>query len=99
MIFSENGIGDALVGAELFRALEISASDLASPQVQGRVREIAEFLGNQQDPLFTIGRVKNNKSPHMSNLEYLHGYVQLQKSRERVSKELEKLNKDISFYE
>lgn len=98
MQIAEYGFNDVLVGSELFQKLEISDGDMMSPTVQRKVREIAEYLSTQDDPLFVIGRVNHNKSPHMNNLDYLLSYVQLQKKRAQIEKEKKEVERELSYY-
>lgn len=94
----DNGFKDVLVGTELFRALDITQKELMSPIQMDKIKEIAGYLNEHQDPMFVIGRIRNNKGT-MPNLDYLTSYVKLNKQKGELSRQLEQVEKDIKFYE
>lgn len=95
---TQNGFNDVLVGGEFFHALDVTDADLVSPVNQKKVNEIAQFLNEHPDPLFVISMVRNNRSPHMSNLDFLAGYVQLEKRRGDLQNQLDYVKNEISYY-
>lgn len=97
-MFIENGFKDVLVGSELFRALNVGQGELKSPVQTQKIQEIAEYLNSHPDPMFVIGRVKNNKGT-MSNLDFLTSYVKLSKEKTMAQEKMVQLDKDLKFYE
>ena len=87
------------VGTKLIRVLDVTEGDLRSPMNESKLIELAEFLNEHPDPHFILEMTKYNKSPHMNNLDFLVGYTQLNKKKVQLSKELDKVDKDIKFYE
>lgn len=94
----DNGFKDVLVGTELFRALDITGRELSSPIQVEKIKEIAGYLNEHQDPMFVIGRIRNNKGT-MPNLDYLASYVKLNKTRSELQGQLERVDKDLKFYD
>lgn len=94
----DNGFKDVLVGTELFRALDITSKELSSTIQVGKIKEIASFLNDHQDPMFVIGRIRHNKGT-MPNLDYLASYVKLHKTKTELQGQLEKIDKDLKFYD
>lgn len=100
MDITDSGIKDVLIGAELFRALSITPDELYnSPQEFAKFKGITDYLNSHQDPLSVIGKIRNNKSPHMNNLEYLSGYVALSQEHEQLTKKAESIKKQLSYYD
>lgn len=90
---------DISVGTDFFQKLDITQGDLMSPVNERKIQEIAEFLNDHPDPHFIVDMIRHNRSPHMSNLDFLTGFVQLNKKRAKLEGELSKVVKDIKFYE
>lgn len=97
-ISEQSGFKDVLVGAELFRHLNIGTAEFNNPSKMGQIKEIAEFLNDHPDPYFIIGMTRNNKSPNMDNLEFLAGMVRLEKNRTTILKQLEETDKQLKHY-
>lgn len=86
---TEAGFNDILVGTELYAATKMSQADMMDPHKAAQIREIADFLNSHPDPIFLIGTlVRGNKSPNMSNLEYIASYVKLNKARKEIDRQL-----------
>ena len=95
----ENNFKDIIVGTELFRSLGVNDYELKDSVSSQKLMEIASFLNEHPDPLFVISKVRNNKNRNMSNLDFLSGYVGLQRRKSDALKKVESINKDLSYYE
>lgn len=93
------GFSDVMVGAELYRTLNVGAGELMSPVQTEKLKEIAEYLNGHPDPLFEIGHLSRaNKNPQMSNLDFFTSYVKLSKEKSQIENKLKELNKELSHY-
>lgn len=90
---------DIEVGVNFIKTLNIAEEDMAFPTNEMKVREVAEYLNEHPEPDFIIGLTKNNRSPNMNNLDFLTGYVKLNKKRDELERALARVVRDIKFYE
>ncbi|HCJ66977.1 MAG TPA: hypothetical protein DHV62_06550 [Elusimicrobia bacterium] len=97
-MISETGFNSIEVGGELFKQLQIGYAELADPNTNSKIREIAEYLNGHPDPMFEISRVAKKTSPNMSKIDYFASYVQLNKQRKDVQEKLDKINKELEYY-
>ena len=95
---TDTGFDDVLVGAELFTKLKISSIELNDPQQFAMLRDVSEFLNGHPDPSFVISRVSKNTNPNISNLEFLAGYVGIEKRRQGLMEEVKKLDDELKYY-
>lgn len=86
------------IGTELQKAINMYPSEASMPENLAKIKDIAEFLNAHQDPMLVIDKVKNNKTS-MKNIDFLFGYVHLNKQKQEMSKKMEELDKQIKSYE
>jgi hypothetical protein len=86
------------LGVEVMEALNLSESERYTPETDNKITEITDFLGNHPDPLFILEMTKHNKG-QMSNLEFLLGYINLNKQKIQKQKELDDIVAKMKFYE
>ena len=96
--FTDVGISSLEVGTELFKTLDITPYDLQSPTTLQKIREVASFLNEHEDPLFFIGSIRHNRNANMSNLDYLLSHAKLAKDRMLTQKKLAQLENELKYY-
>ena len=98
-VFTDMGFRDILIGSELFRALKISEGDMLSPITVSQIQEIANFLNDDIDPMFTIDRLsRSNKNPSRSNIEHFSSFIKLSNNKQELKKTLEEVDRQLEFY-
>lgn len=97
--FDTMGVKNAELGLRLVDTIKMPAHELFLPINVAKVQAISQFLNNHPDPDFVLSRVKNNKSPNMSNIDFLYGYAKLGTQYNELSNALQKIKSEMSFYE
>ena len=97
--FSNTGFSDVMVGAELYKAVGLKPYEFSDPIQSAKIKEIADFLNGHPDPSYVLKNVpRKNKSPNMSNLDYLLSYVKLNKEKQGLMSQLEDVDKSLRYY-
>ncbi len=91
---------DPTVGAELFKKIGISATQMSDPRIANMVRDISSYLHKQPDPMFTIRTIsrsamRSTRPP----IEHFASYVMLEREMEDISGRYNKMKEDIKNIE
>lgn len=99
--FSDLSQGNLELGVELYRALQVDPDYVAkNPQVLDKLRKVTDYLSDDPDPVFTLHSViRKNTNPNIDNLDYMLTYVMLKEKKGNLTKEIERTDKDLTFYE
>ena len=96
--FTDNGFNDVMVGAELFRNLQIGQAELLDPQKVSLLKEVSGFLNEHPDPMFLIGSLSRSRGS-LEPLEHFASFVHLSRQKEQAQEQVDKLNKELKFYD
>lgn len=96
--FSEIGL-DYELGTELYRAFKISGKELSDPASMTKLKRVATFLSNHDNPKKVIRDVVMRGHSNINNLDYMDNLVQLYNDREEALSKLVQSNQDIKKYE
>lgn len=96
--FTDTGVNDIGVGVALYQAIGVKPYDNKDPNFLEKMRYITDYLNQHPDPHYIIGKIRNNKSPNMSNIDFIHSYVMLVRKKDDMENELKKISKEIEYY-
>lgn len=96
--FSNTGFNDVTIGAELFYQLQVGQADLLDPKKISMLQEISGFLNEHPDPMFIIGSIARSRGTQ-EPLEHFASFVQLNKQRTQAQEQVDKLDKELKFYD
>lgn len=98
--FLDAGFQDPLVGAEIFKLLDVGEATFKDAQEFMKLKEIGEFLGNFQDAPFVVDRaLRRNPGGKVKALDAVLSFVKLRKDYMGTQDKLKTLEKELSFYE
>ena len=97
--FSDLGIGIE-IGSEMFEYLGVKQSDLMDPMFTTKLKTIATFLKNEDDPSFLMERItRNNNNPNISQIDHMHRFVRVAKERDEKVQQIDNVMRDITGIE
>ena len=87
-------------GVIIFRALNISETDLKDPMKWQKIKEIGQFTSEFQDGASLLQHILTKKiNPDISPLDFVHNYTQLRTEMIENNLRGEELRKKASQYE
>lgn len=91
---------DLATGVHLSDALRLSSWELNEPVNMSKLQEISQYLNGHPDPSFLIQVLKRSSSKVSTPaIDHFYGYVQLQKQKAGLMENINKLEKEIKYYE
>jgi hypothetical protein len=96
--FEEAGFRDPLLGAEVFRLLDIGDAILSDSIEVTKLKEVGEFVSHFHDGAYVLQKALR-RNPGMKPLDAALGFVKLRKEYMDVNKKKQELEKELSFYE
>ena len=91
---------DLEVGVNLYNALNLSSWEISDPVNERKLDQISQYLNGHPDPSFLINILKRSGSKvNTPMIDHFYGYIQLQKQKADLMRNIENLDKDIKYYE
>lgn len=94
-----SAFNDVLVGAEVYKMLDLGLEDMATPEDKDLLLEIADFTNKFEDGASMLKRVLHKKPFGESSLKYATKYIKMQYERVELKKRLSSLEDEISMFE
>ena len=90
---------DVTVGANLYMALGLNPAETTIPENFSKVKAIAEYLNGHPDPHWLVNHLSRKNMSGMKPLDFFHSYVSLQGDKSSHIREIERLDKELKYYD
>ena len=97
-ILSQTGFNDISKATEVISAMGLNRFDLEDNLTLSKVKDIANFMNDIDEPAFLATSVLKKNKGGQKNIDYLYSYVKLAKDKANAEENLRKLEKELSFY-
>lgn len=87
------------VGASVYKLLRVSPSDLAFSKQTDKLAEIIDFASGFEDAIYLMKMAMSKKPSDVSPIDFIHGYVSLQRDRVNYTKKMSQIKKELAMYE
>jgi hypothetical protein len=97
--FTDVGISNIELGAELYTSMRVSFEDLTLGGAKDKMKEIAGFAGEFEDSLPLIRSAMSKKPLDVNAVDHIYSFVLLQRQRMETKNKLRHIEDEISLYE
>lgn len=87
---------DPIEGAEIMGLLNIDQSEFHDPVRFSRIKDVVNFLSGRPDKHYVVSSISKRG---VDKIDHLWSYSLLRKNYESLTQELDKLKKELAFYE
>ena len=98
MEITDAGFKSIEVGAMLFSALKLPTYEISEPGTFEKIKEVAEFLNDHEDPSFIISQLSRRVMDGKQKLDFLTGLAKLEKEKEFMKRKLSNIDKELKHY-
>lgn len=87
------------VGANVYKLLRVSPTDLAFSKQTDKLAEIIDFASGFEDAIYLMKMAMTKKPMDVSPIDFIHGYVQTHRDHVSTTRKLAQLKKELAMYE